>query len=300
MREIHKVPASSGAEWLLTGFSLLRRAPLALGSLGVTWGLIASLALLLAGLVPALGTAVQFLLVLAGPLFMGGLLWAVREVDQGRPAKPSHLLHGLQDGRAPHLLVALLPQIIAGLLLGIALLVLIGTKGLQQLSDVMVQLNAISASGAQPDPGEIEALAATLPAGRILLWLLLVLATFAALTLALFVMPPQVMFDQSGGWKALRNSLRASIHNLPAMLVFFVLAFIALFAIYFAVMIVALVIGLLAGQGAAMWVAQLLLMGVLMPVFAGAVYAAWKQMFTPPGSGPAGTGTPPPGNVFAA
>lgn len=301
MREIHKVPASSGAEWLLTGFSLLRRAPLALGALGVTWGLVASLALSLALLVPALGTAVQFLLVLAGPLFMGGLLWAVREVDEGRPARPSHLLHGLQDGRAPHLLVALLPQVLAGLLLGVALLVLIGTQGLQQLSDVMVQLNALNASGKQPEPAEIEALAATLPAGRILLWLLLVLATFAALTLALFVMPPQVMFDRSGGWKALRNSLRASLHNLPAMLVFFVLAFIALFAIYFAVMIVALVIGLVAGQGAAVWVTQLLLMGVLMPVFAGAVYAAWKQMFAHPDAGGPGTATPPPSHdVFAA
>jgi hypothetical protein len=303
MREIHKVPASSGAEWLLTGFSLLRRAPLALGSLGVIWALAASLALSLALLVPVLGTAVQFLLVLAGPLFMGGLLWAIREVDQGRQAKPSHLLHGLQEGRAPHLLVSLLPQILAGLLLGVLLLALIGTQGLQQLSDVMVQLNALSASGKQPDPTEIEALAATLPAGRILLWLLLVLATFAALTLALFVMPPQVMFDRTGGWKALRNSLRASIHNLPAMLVFFVLAFIALFAIYFAVMIVALVVGLVAGQGVAVWVAQLLLMGVLMPVFAGSVYAAWKQMFPQPAdtAGADGTTPPaPPNNIFAA
>lgn len=300
MREIHKVPAASGAEWLLTGFSLLRRAPLALGSLGVIWALGASLALSLALLLPTLGTAVQFLLVLAGPLFMGGLLWAVREVDEGRPARPSHLLHGLYEGRAPHLLVSLLPQILAGLLLGIALLALIGTHGLQQLSDVMVQLNAISASGKQPEPAEIEALAATLPAGRILLWLLLVLATFAALTLALFVMPPQVMFDRRGGWKALRNSLRASLHNLPAMLVFFVLAFIALFAIYFAVMIVALVVGLVAGQGVAVWVAQLLLMGVLMPVFAGSVYAAWKQMFPHAGRDGSGAATPPSHNVIAA
>ena len=300
MREIHKVPASSGAEWLLTGFSLLRRAPLALGALGVVWGLIASLALVLARLLPNLGTAVQFLLVLAGPLFMGGLLWAIREVDAGRPAKLAHLLQGLQEGRAPHLLVALLPQILAGLLLGVALLVLIGSHGLQQLSEVMVQLNAISASGKQPEPAEIEALAATLPAGRILIWLLLVVATFAAVTLALFVMPPQVMFDRSGGWKALRNSLRASLHNLPAMLVFFVLTFIALFAIYFAVTIVALIIGMVAGQGVAVWVAQLLLMGVLMPVFAGSVYAAWKQMFTRPGSGSQTDALPPPNDVIAA
>ena len=97
MSEIRKVPASAGAEWLLTGFSLLRRAPLALGMLGMTWGLVALLVYGLASLVPALGVAAQFLMVLAGPIFMGGMLWAVREVDEGRPAQPAHLLHGFQS-----------------------------------------------------------------------------------------------------------------------------------------------------------------------------------------------------------
>lgn len=263
------------------------------------WSVAATLVVSLSVLVPLLGPALQFLMVLAGPLFMGGLLWAVREVDEGRIARPGHLLHGLQDGRAPHLLVSLLPQLLAGLVLGVLLLVMIGPSGLQQLSEVMVKINEISQSGAQPDPVQIEQLAASLPAGRILLWLLLMVATFAALTLALFVMPPQVMFDRSTGGHALRESLRASLHNLPAMLVFFVLAFIAIFAIYFAVMIVALIVGLVAGQTVAMWLAQLLLMAVLMPVFAGSVYAAWKQMFTHEGA----VARPPPPSrpdVFAA
>jgi len=300
MSEIRKVPASAGAEWLLTGFGLLKRAPLALGSLGILWGVGTSLVLSLSMLVPALGTVVQFLLLLAGPLFMGGLLWAVREVDLGRVAKPAHLLQGVQEGRAPHLLVALLPQLIAALLLGTLLLVLVGTDGLQQLGVVMGKLNELSQSGAQPDPAQIEALVATLPAGRILLWLLLLVASFVALTLALFVMPPQVMFERSSGVQALRRSLRASVHNLPAMLVFFVLAFIAIFAIYFAVMIVALFIGLIAGQTAAVAVAQLLLMAVLMPVFAGAVYAAWKQMLAPANADADRAPPQVPGHVFEA
>lgn len=286
MGDIRKVPASAGAEWLLAGFGLLKRAPLALGSLGILWGVGTSLVLSLSLLVPALGTLVQLLLLLAGPLFMGGLLWAVREVDQDRQARPSHLLEGVREGRAPHLLVALLPQLVAALLLGTLLLVLVGTDGLQRLSEVMLRINELSQSGAQPDPAQIEALVATLPAGRILLWLLLMLAAFAALTLALFVMPPQVMFQRIGGWHALRRSLRSSLRNLPAMLVFFVLAFIAIFAIYFAVMILAVIVGLVAGQTVAMAVAQLLLMAVLMPVFAGAVYAAWKQMLGPAGAVP--------------
>lgn len=279
MSEIRKVPASAGAEWLLTGFSLLRRAPLALGMLGMTWGLVALLVYGLASLVPALGVAAQFLMVLAGPIFMGGMLWAVREVDEGRPAQPAHLLHGFQDGRAPHLLLSLLPQAVAGLLLGALLLLLIGTDGWSHLSHVMAELNALGQSGAQPDQAQVRALVEELPAGRILLWLLLVVATFAAVSLALFVMPPQVMFDHATGAHALRQSLRASLHNLPALLVFFVLTFIALIAIYFVVMLVAMIAMLLLGPNIAMLLSQLLLMAVLMPVFAGAVYAAWKQMF---------------------
>jgi hypothetical protein len=282
MSEIRKLPASAGAEWLLTGFALLRRAPLALGTLGMTWGLIAVLGAALAMMLPALGLAVQFLMLLAGPVFMGGMLWAVREVDEGRAARPSHLLHGLQDGRAPHLLVSLLPQALAVVVLALLLVALVGPSGLQQLTHVMGELERINQaaaqSGVQPDPAQVQALVASLPAGRILLWLLLVLATFAALSLALFVMPPQVMFDHATGVHALRESLRAGVRNLPALLVFFVLTFIALVAIYFVVALVAMVASLLLGTFA-LYLAQLLMMGVLMPVFAGAVYAAWKQMF---------------------
>ena len=280
MSEIRKLPASAGAEWLLTGFGLLRKAPHTLGLLGVLWGLAALLVMALSMLHPVLATIGQFLLALAGPVFFGGLVWAVREVDEGRPARPQHLLQGLHDGRAPHLLVALLPQLAAGLLLGGLLLLLLGSSGLQQLGEVMARLNEISQSGEQPDPQVIEALVASLPAGRILLWLLLLVLTFAAMALALFTLSPQVMFQHRNGLLALRESLRGATRNLLPMLVFFVLSFVAVFAIYFIVMVVAMIAQLVGGQTLALLVAQLLLMAVVMPVMAGAVYAAWKQMFT--------------------
>ncbi|MGE8262616.1 MAG: BPSS1780 family membrane protein [Stenotrophomonas sp.] len=299
MSEIRKLPASAGAEWLVSGFTLLRKAPLALGLLGVIWAVAALLVMSLAMVSPALSTLAQLLMALAGPLFFGGLVWAVREVDQGRVAQPAHLLQGLQEGRALNLLASLLPQLVAGLFLGVLLLVLIGSSGLQHLSEVMVQLNAISQAGAQPDPAQIEELMASLPAMRILLWLALVVVTFLAMALALFTLPPQVMFEHRNGLQAMRLSLRACLHNVLAMLVFFLLAFVAVFAIYFGVMLVALIAQLIGGTMLALFVAQLLLMGVVMPVFAGAIYTAWKQMF-----GQQGPQTPPPmpgpNNVFAA
>lgn len=299
MSEIHKVPAAAGAEWLIAGFSLLKRAPLGLGGLGLLWGLLVSLVMSLSLLLPTLGTLLQLLVVVAGPLFIGGLLWAVREVDQGRAARPGQLLEGLREGRAPHLLVTLLPQVVAGLLLGVLLLLLLGGDGLHRLGEVMTRMNEISQSGQQPDPAQVEALVAELPAGRILLWLALCVLTLAAIWLAMFVMPPQVMFQRTGGWRALRHSLRACLHNLPAMLVFLVLAAIAMMAVYFAVMLVAMVFTLIGGQLAGVWVAQLLMTAVTMPVFAGAVYAAWKQMLAPAAAPPA-VPPPPRDGVIAA
>lgn len=279
MSEIRKVPVAAGAEWLLTGFALLRKAPVALATLGVIWGLLAMLLMALAMLVPILAMPLQFLLLLAGPIVFGGMVWAVREVDEGRTAQPASLLQGLHEGRAPRLLTSLLPQLAAGLVLGVLLLLLLGSEGLRQLGEVTTKINEMSQSGAQPDPALLESLIATLPAGRILLWLLLVIVSFAAMTLALFTLPPQVMFDQRSGFVAMRESLRACMHNLLPMLVFFVLGLVTIFAIYFGVMIVALIAQLIGGPLLAMWVAQLLLMAIVMPVFAGAVYAAWKQMF---------------------
>src|SRR3546814_12288570 len=41
MSDARKVPASAGAEWLLGGFGLLRKAPLGLGLLGALYGVLA-------------------------------------------------------------------------------------------------------------------------------------------------------------------------------------------------------------------------------------------------------------------
>ncbi len=296
MSEIRKLPAAAGAEWLMSGFTLLRRAPLGLGLLGVLWALAAMIVMALTALNPALAVVGQLLMPVAGPFFFAGVVWAVREVDQGRAPHTRHLLQGLHEGRAPHLLVALLPQLVAGLVLGVLLLVLIGSHGLQQLGEVMTQLEAISRSGEQPSPEQMQALAAGLPAARILLWLLAVVVVAIAMALALFTFPPQVMFQQRTGLQALKLSLLASMHNLLPMLVFLVLSIIAMFAVYFAVTIVALVAQLIGGSIVAMLLAQMLLMGVAMPVFAGAIYTAWKQMFGEGGELP----PPVPTDVFHA
>ena len=285
MDTIRKLPASDGAEWLLGGFALLRRAPLALGALGALWGLLASLVMTVGLAVPALATILQLLVALAGPVLFAGLLWAVREVAHGRPAMPAHLLQGVREGRVAQLLTTLLPQLAAGLVLGVLLLVRVGREQLQALARVSNELNAMAQSGQQPSPEQVEALVATLPAGRILLWLLLGVVAAIAVAMTVFVSVPRILFEHRDGLPSMRDSLRACLHNLPAMAVFLLLAMVAIFAIYFGVLLVTLVLQLVAGPVLAMWIAQLLLMAVLMPLLAGATYTAWTRLFGEPVAG---------------
>ena len=74
MSTINKVPASAGAEWLLAGFALLKRAPVPLATLAVLWGLLSMGVMLVAVTLPAMTLAMQFLLVTMR-LHYGGSLW---------------------------------------------------------------------------------------------------------------------------------------------------------------------------------------------------------------------------------
>ncbi|KRG68272.1 BPSS1780 family membrane protein [Pseudoxanthomonas dokdonensis] len=278
MSNPNKLLASAGAEWLLNGFALLRKAPLALGMLGVLWGVASLLVVALGSQLPVLFMALQLLLVLAGPLFFGAMIWAVREVDQGRRAHPAHLLQPIRDGHAPALLATLLPQVVAALVLGGLLFAMIGSDQLKHLADVWLQMQAIAEAGGQPDPSLVEGL----PAGRLLLWFALVIATFVAIKWMTFIAAPQILFDGVPAWTAMRNSLRACLHNWPAMLVFYLLAGIAIFVTMMGTFMLALVLQLAVGAALAMMLWQLLLLAVLMPLLAGAMYAAWRQMLGRP------------------
>ena len=108
MKEIRKLPASAGAQWLLDTFSLYRRAPLQLARIGLAWLLVSWLVTLLSTLIPgAAGMAVQLMTLAISPIMFGGMLYAVGEIDEGRPGLASHLLQPIRDHRVSHLLVPL-------------------------------------------------------------------------------------------------------------------------------------------------------------------------------------------------
>ena len=274
MSTIKKVPAGAGAEWLLGAFALLRKAPLALASLGLVWGLLSMLAVQAMALNASVGMLLQLAMAILAPLLFAGLLWAVSEVDQGRPALPAHLFRSLRGEHSGSLLATLLPQLAAAAALGFLLFALIGADGFQQLREVMAKLQETAAAGGQPDPD----LMLSLPVGRLFLWMLLLFAGVIVVSLVTFVAVPDIVLGGNSGFAAMRNSLRACLHNLPAMLVFYALLFIAFLMMSFGIQLLSMMVQLVAGPMAGLWASNLLLMAVLMPLMAGAVFCAWRQM----------------------
>jgi hypothetical protein len=270
MKDVRKVPASAGAEWVLGGFRLLRQSPIGFGTLGLVYGLIALVVSLSAQKSTPLALLLELVLVVVGPLLIGGMVYAARTIDGGGHAAPEHLLQAVREGKTLRLLATLLPQVIALLVCAVLLVLLIGGDQLQAMAQTIAQLQTQT----NPDP----ALAATLPIGRLMLWLLLVCVIGIAAGFFTFFAAPEIMFTDSSAFDAMRRSFHACVRNLPALLLFLVLAAIAVLAVYIAVMLIALIARVLAGPAAMEIVAQLLSTAVLMPVITGAMYVGWKQM----------------------
>ena len=269
MNDVNKVAASAGAQWLLDGFAALRKAPLGLGLLGAIYGAIALVVAILASRSPAL-LGLQLLMMLVGPLLAGGIVFAVRSVEQGGKAMPGHLLEGFQAGRLGRLLLTLLPNIGALLLCLVLLVAMVGQTALTEMMQVMEQ----AAAQTQPDPE----LFSSLPLGRLALWMLLSLLIGIVASFFTFVAIPEIMFTDNGAFAAMGRSFRACLRNLSALVVFIIVTVIAVIAIYIVVMIIGVIARAVGGALAMNVVTQLLLMAVLMPVMMGAVHSAWKQM----------------------
>lgn len=265
MPHINKVPASNGAQWLLDGFALLRKAPLTLGLLGLIWGGLSTLASMTGQLWMSLVLAVF------GPLLFGGVIYAAREVDQGRSALPAHLLQGLREGKLARFLAMLLPQLAALLVLALLLVAMLGGEQLQQMTEVMQKLQA---NPENPDPALLQ----SLPVGSLFAWLVAVLVVSLVAGFFTLIAIPDVMFTERGGFAAMGLSFRACLRNIGAVLVFMVLLVITLFALSIAANLVIAVLALATGMQVAMFVGQMLLMSVLLPLMGATIYSAWRHL----------------------
>ncbi|MFT3670461.1 MAG: hypothetical protein QM795_18250 [Pseudoxanthomonas sp.] len=116
---------------------------------------------------PAAGAGLQVILVLAQPLFLAGLIWVVREVDEGRAATFSLLLQPVRDGKGVSLWMSvLMPQIMIPTAMVLSLFLLIGPSSFDQVMVVLQKMQASAVAGQPADPSLLDGL----PQFRLLFW----------------------------------------------------------------------------------------------------------------------------------
>jgi hypothetical protein len=288
--EMRKVPASAGAEWLLATFRLLKRSPAGFGALGAIYAGLWLAIILAATAAPGAALPLQMVMMLMGPLLLAGMIFAAHEVDHGGGATPAHLMAAFRTGKAGRVITTLIPQVLVLLVCMLLLVAIVGMDNLDRLAALMTKLQAEAQKGGQVDP----ALFADLPAGRMLLWLLLVLVIGVFSTLLTLTVIPDMLFGDVGLVAAMKRSFGACLRNAAAVIVFLVLGMVVLFAAAIGLGLVVGTLGLILGD-AAVLVGQAITNGFFACFLSGAMYHAWKGLLGPAEAGTGAPTAPPTG-----
>ena len=271
--EIRKLEPAAGAEWLLGGFRLFGRSPLGFGLLALSYAGLWLAVMFLIQAAPALRAPLQLVFFVIGPLLLAGMIFAAHEVDHGRDATPTHLLAAIRAGKTGRMISTLLPQI--GLIVGCFLLlyVLIGGESFDKLIELFTKLQTQAQTKMPVDPGEFS----SLPIGRLLIWVILVLVIGLIGLLFTFTVVPDMMFTDVRLLEAMGRSYRACRRNVLAMLVFMLLGFVLMAAVSMAFALFSALAGMVAGE-IGLLIASGLFNGLMAAFAAAVMYYAWKQM----------------------
>ena len=124
--EIHQVHGKQGLQWILSGFYLFRKAPLAWVFVCFTLMLIA----MAMSFIPLLG---KFVFTLISPAFLAGIMLGCKDMEQGKPIELKHLFIAFKTNPAP--LIAIGSIYLIGQILIIGLVMLIGGS---QMTDMLL------------------------------------------------------------------------------------------------------------------------------------------------------------------
>jgi len=265
---IHKVSVREAVSWVGGGWTIFR------ASIGL-WLLIGLIDVLISSavqFVPYLGLLIIFFLT---PVFAAGFQFAAREASEGRGLRIEYLFQGFREpGRLKPLLM--LGGVYVGSFLATALL---------------AWLLIVGFSGAESFVGQLGlSMARNI---RILLALLIALAIFLPVLMALYYAPPLIMFRGAPAGQALWSSLVACIRNFWPLSVFGLVVFLILFLLFLLIgLIIALpiVFGVATGEGVsitagiivAVMIALLLMIVIwipLMPILMCMNYCSYRSIY---------------------
>jgi hypothetical protein len=200
--EIHQVYAKQGLQWILSGFYLFRRAPLA-------WFFVCFTLLLIGmsiSLIPLVG---QFFFTMISPVFLAGIMLGCKDMEQGKSLEMAHLFAAFKTNAVP--LITLGGIYLIGQILIIGLVMLIGGT---QMTDMMLY-------GKRVDESELMGVMSSfLTASLIALTLsipLMMASWFSPLLVVFHNMPPVIAMQKSF-FACLRNFIPFQLYGLALII----------------------------------------------------------------------------------
>lgn len=220
------VTADQGIAWFTGGWNLFKRNP----GMWIGVAVVNLLIIIVLSIVPLIGPLAANLLM---PVFMGGIMLGCKAIDDGGDISINHLFAGFSNNTGNLVMVGVLYMVGC-----IAIAIIVGVIG-------MVGLGAAFAGGHG---------LALIP---MLLAMLVALALFVPLAMALWFAPSLVVFHEVPPMQAMKTSFFVCLKNIVPFLLYGVITFVA------AIVATLLVVG---------WL-------VLMPVLMASIYVAYKDMF---------------------
>ncbi|PSJ18836.1 BPSS1780 family membrane protein [Nitrosomonas supralitoralis] len=200
--EIHQVNAKQGLQWILSGFYLFRRAPLA-------WVFVCFTLMMFAitmSLVPILG---KFIFTLISPVFLAGIMLGCKDMEQGKVLELSHLFVAFKTNPAP--LITIGGIYLVGQILILGLVFLIGGS---QMTDMLLY-------GKRVDESELMGVMSNLLTASLLTLALsipLMMASWFSPLLVIFHNLPPIVAMQKSFFACLRNFIPFQIYGITLII----------------------------------------------------------------------------------
>jgi len=195
--EIHQVHAKQGLQWILSGFYMFRRAPLA-------WVFVCFTLMLIAismSLIPLLG---KFIFTLVSPVFLAGIMLGCKDMEQGKSLDMTHLFAAFRTNVVP--LITIGGIYLIGQILIIGLVMLIGGS---QMTDMMLY-------GKRVDESELMGVMSSFLTSSLIALTLsipLMMASWFSPLLVVFENVPPVVAMQKSFFACLRNFIPFQLYG---------------------------------------------------------------------------------------
>ncbi len=195
------VALGRGISWLGEGWAMFKEAP---GS-WVACFLIFMIIMIVLAIIPVLGNIAGALI---SPLLIGGMMAGCRALERNDELEVSHLFSGFQEKGGPLFILGLLEFAISLVVMLIAAAIIFITVGAMFLGLL---------TGKAPDPSLTLDMQYIVSA---LIVLLVLVALFIPVTMAVWFAPALVMLDDVEPWVALKSSFFACLKNVGAFLLY--------------------------------------------------------------------------------